>query len=104
MEWMPISKRIIKARFYSKHKKLMVIQAYAPTNNAMDEEKDEFYNQLQDSVASCSSHDMIVVIGDEWISCNWNSFLTLKKPLIKFTEKACGTSWEAMEFHARWRE
>ena len=64
MEWMPISKRIIKARFYSKHKKLMVIQAYAPTNNAMDEEKDEFYNQLQDSVASCSSHDMIVVIGD----------------------------------------
>ena len=42
----------------------MVIQAYAPTNNAMDEEKDEFYNQLQDSVASCSSHDMIVVIGD----------------------------------------
>ena len=64
MEWMPISKRIIKARFYSKHKKLTVIQAYAPTNNAMDEEKDEFYNQLQDSVASCSSNDMIVVIGD----------------------------------------
>ena len=42
----------------------MVIQAYAPTNNAMDAEKDEFYNKLQDSVASCSSHDMIVVIGD----------------------------------------
>ena len=42
----------------------MVIQAYASTNNAMDEEKDKFYNQLQDSVASCSSHDMIVVMGD----------------------------------------
>ena len=30
----------------------------------MDEEKDEFYNQLRDSVASCSSHDMILVMGD----------------------------------------
>ena len=30
----------------------------------MDEEKDEFYNQQRDSVASCSSHDMILVMGD----------------------------------------
>ena len=30
----------------------------------MDEEKDEFNNQLQDSVASCSSHDMILMMGD----------------------------------------
>lgn len=30
----------------------------------MDEEKDEFYNQLRDSVASCSSHDMILMMGD----------------------------------------
>ena len=30
----------------------------------MDEEKDEFYNQLQDSVGSCSSHDMILMMGD----------------------------------------
>ena len=64
MERMPISKRIIKARFYSKYKKLTVIQTYAPTNDATDEEKDEFYNQLQYSVSSCNSHDMIVVMGD----------------------------------------
>ena len=42
----------------------MVIQAYAPTNEAIDEEKDEFYNQLQDSISSCSRHDMIVVMRD----------------------------------------
>ena len=42
----------------------MVIQAYAPTNEAIDEEKDEFYNQLQDSTSSCSRHDMIIVMGD----------------------------------------
>ena len=30
----------------------------------MDEEKDEFYNQLRDSVASCSCHGMILMMGD----------------------------------------
>ena len=48
MEWTPISERITTALFYSKYKKLMVVQAYVPTNDAMDEEKDEFYNHLQD--------------------------------------------------------
>ena len=30
----------------------------------MDEEKDEFYNQLQNTVSSCNRNDMIVVMGD----------------------------------------
>ena len=64
MEWTPISKRIIKARFYSKYKKLTVIQTYAATNDAVDEEKDEFYNQLQDTISSCNRHDMIVLMDD----------------------------------------
>jgi len=64
IEWTPISKRIFTARFYSKYKKLTVVQAYAPTNDAMDEEKDEFYNQLQDTVSGCNRNDMIVVMGD----------------------------------------
>ena len=46
MEWMPISKKIITARFYSKYKTLTVVQAYAPTNDAMVEAKNEFCNQL----------------------------------------------------------
>ena len=64
MEWTPIKKRIITARFYSKYKTLTVVQAHAPTSDAMDEEKDEFYNQLQDTVSSCNRNDMIVVMGD----------------------------------------
>ena len=36
----------------------------ALTNDAMDEEKDEFYNQLQDTVSSCNRNDMIVVMRD----------------------------------------
>ena len=63
MEWTPISKRIIKGRFNSRHKTLTVIQTYAPTNDAMDKIKDEFYNQLQDTVSNCKRHDITVVMG-----------------------------------------
>ena len=59
-----IRKRIIKARFYSKYKKLSVIRTYAPTNDAVDKEKDEFYNQLQGTISSCNRHDVIVLMGD----------------------------------------
>lgn len=41
-----------------------VIQTYAPTNNGVDEEKAEFYNQLQETISSCNRHDMIVLMGD----------------------------------------
>ena len=64
MDWTPISKRIIEARFYSKYKKLTVIQMDAPMNDGVDEEKDEFYSQLQDTISSCNRHDMIVLMGD----------------------------------------
>ena len=64
MEWTPISKRIIKARFYCSHKKLSVTQTHTPTRDAMDEGKDEFCNQLQDTISSCIRHVMIVVMGD----------------------------------------
>ena len=41
-----------------------MVQAYAPTSDAMDEEKDEFYNPLRDTVSSCNRNDMIVEMGD----------------------------------------
>ena len=47
--WEPVSSRIITAKFTSKRKNinLHIIQCYAPTNDAGDEKKDEFYLQLQ---------------------------------------------------------
>ena len=41
MDCTPISKRTVKARFYSRRKKLTTIQTYVPINDAMDEEKDK---------------------------------------------------------------
>lgn len=47
--WEPVNSRIITAKFPTKKKdiKLNIIQCYDPTNDAEEEKKDEFYQQLQ---------------------------------------------------------
>ena len=62
IEWTAVSSRIITAQFYSRFKNTTDIQAYAPTNESTDDdrEKDDFYDQLQ----ACNRHDVVIVIGD----------------------------------------
>ncbi|XP_068738899.1 craniofacial development protein 2-like [Montipora capricornis] len=64
MEWMHVSSRVISARFYSRFKKITIIQAYAPTNDATPEEKDDFYHQLQTTTDRCNKNDIVIVMGD----------------------------------------
>jgi len=64
IEWSGINERIIMARFHSKFIKLTVIHAYAPTNDADDNAKDEFYEVLSDTVQRTHKHDILVVTGD----------------------------------------
>ena len=64
LEWEPISNRIMKARFNSKHCKLTIILCYAPTNESDKEDKEDWYEQLQQAVAKVPQHDMLLINGD----------------------------------------
>ena len=62
--WKPVSERIITARFQSTYMKTIVIQVYAPTEEAEECDKDAFYEQLQDTINEIPSHDVRSLIGD----------------------------------------
>ena len=67
MSWKPVSDRIITARFYSKFIKTTIIQAYAPTNDADDDVKNAFYEEIQKIFDDVPKHDMLIALGD------WNA-------------------------------
>jgi len=72
--WEPHGARILRASFaaFSTNRKkkrrkkinLNIVQVYAPTNDADDEEKDEFYNRLQGVVDKLPGKDVNIIMGD----------------------------------------
>ena len=62
--WKPVSHRIITARLQTLQAKVTIIQVYAPTEKSEDSDKDEFYNQLQDTRDEIPNYDMKLLIGD----------------------------------------
>ena len=64
IEWYPVNERIIVVRLNSKFAQMTMIQVYAPTNQASDEDKDNFYEQLQTEVSKVKAHDVLVLCGD----------------------------------------
>ncbi|XP_078682172.1 uncharacterized protein LOC144916725 [Branchiostoma floridae x Branchiostoma belcheri] len=62
--WKPVSDRIITARFQSRHGRTTIVQVYAPTDDAEESIKDQFYELLQDTFDSIPNHDVKILMGD----------------------------------------
>ena len=64
--WEPVSSRIITAKFTTKKKdiRLNIIQCYAPTSDAEEEKKDDFYQQLQAVLDRRGTKDITILMGD----------------------------------------
>lgn len=74
MEWTPVSKRIIMARFYTRCRRMTVIQAYAKHNEKEEEKKEQFYQELQETLDGCNKNDIVIITGDLNAKvCNDNS-------------------------------
>src|SRR5215469_10400832 len=64
MEWSPISEKIMLARFKTKIPNLTIIQCYAPTEITEKDKKEEFYQQLSETITTVNKRDVIIVMGD----------------------------------------
>jgi hypothetical protein len=64
ISWEPISDRVITVRLQARYSKVTLIQVYVPTNAASDQDKDKFYEQLQNVLDATPEHDMKLIMGD----------------------------------------
>ncbi|KAK2712338.1 hypothetical protein QYM36_011133 [Artemia franciscana] len=64
VDWKPINERILRACFATSQAKLRVIVVYAPTNDTVDQTKDDFYRVLSNVVAKAHRHDIVTLCGD----------------------------------------
>ena len=60
----PVNSRIISIRVSAKPKNLTIIQVYAPTTDHEDQEVEEFYERIEETIKKAPKKDIIVVLGD----------------------------------------
>jgi len=59
-----VSDRILSVRFRGRKVNMTIVQVYAPTSMASEEEQDSFFNKLQSTIDRTPKGDVIMVIGD----------------------------------------
>ena len=64
MGYNPVNDRIITIRMKAHPMNITVVQVYSPTTDATEEEMDNFYGVLQDTLDSISGRDITMMIGD----------------------------------------
>jgi exonuclease III len=60
----PVKDRLCWIRVRGKFRNSSIINAHAPTEDKDDEEKDEFYLELETVYSQCPRHDIKMVLGD----------------------------------------
>lgn len=67
MGYNPISPRVITIWLKAHPINLTIIQVYAPTSDASDEDLEAFYNTVQEAMDKAAPRDMLMLMGD------WNA-------------------------------
>ncbi|CAG4924021.1 unnamed protein product [Colias eurytheme] len=67
MGYNPISDRIISLKINAKPHILNILQIYAPTEKAKEEDIDDFYNLLNSSLCAIPNREITIILGD------WNA-------------------------------
>jgi exonuclease III len=60
----PINDRIITMRIQGKPMNMTIIQVYAPTANASEEDHENFYGKLQETIDTMPKADILILMGD----------------------------------------
>ena len=60
----PITDRILKVRIQAKPHNVSILQCYAPTSTASDEQLENFYNSLQEAIDTIPNRDIKIIMGD----------------------------------------
>ncbi|KAK2713822.1 hypothetical protein QYM36_009640 [Artemia franciscana] len=64
LEWEPVSCRLAQIRLKGNPANVSTISTYAPTRDATETTKDDFYGKLQQLSPSVATHDYLIVSGD----------------------------------------
>ena len=60
----PITDRILKVRIQAKPHNVSILQCYAPTSTASNEQIENFYNSLQEAIDTIPNRDIKIIMGD----------------------------------------
>ena len=64
IDFEPHSNRICKMRLKGRFSNITVISTYAPMNDKDDQEKENFYENLEEVCNRIPRHDMVIIMGE----------------------------------------